>query len=54
MTIEVSHCSYRSVRQPLSVTSSRYTSGDMRAWMMSAASRSFSPGRRGMIEEDMT
>src|ERR671910_2949445 len=44
-SVSVSHVSYRSGGQPRSTTSSPYTSGDTRAWMMSPASRSRSVGR---------
>jgi phosphoserine phosphatase RsbU/P len=44
--IDRSQFSYRSPLQPRSDTSKPYTSGDARAWMMSAASRSRIPGRR--------
>src|SRR5918995_5868862 len=44
-SVSVSHVSYRSGGQPRSTTSSPYTSGDTRAWMISPASRSRSVGR---------
>ena len=45
MRIEVNHFLYRSPLQRRSKTSKPYTSGEARAWTMSAASRSRSPGR---------
>ena len=50
MRINLNHFSYRSLRHPRSKTSRPYTSGEARAWTMSAASRLEARARSAPIE----